>query len=183
MSSNRDLQSLIEAGQFRLDLYHRISAIVIDVPPLRERLVDIPLLAQHFLKEIAYRHARPEPMLSDEALAFLMEQAWPGNVRQLRNELENAFAFAEAGIIRPENFSQYQEQNAPAGAHGAAAGVPASDATSLRNAVNQVEERRIRIALEKFAGNKKKVASELGISRSYLYKKLAMMHAAGEFHT
>lgn len=176
VSSNRDLQSLIEAGQFRLDLYYRVTPIVINVPPLRDRLIDIPVLAEHFLKEFAYRHSKRPAALTDDAVAFLMEQAWPGNIRQLRNELEQAFVFTESEIICPEDLPRYEHKPTGEAVAESEPIVPASVcATKLRDAVDQVEAKRIEIAMKRFSGNKKKVALELGISRSYLYKKLSMM--------
>lgn len=94
-ATNKDLQALVEQGKFRLDLFYRISPIVIHLPSLRERLDDIPLLVSKFLQDIAYRHARATPSISAEALASLSERPWPGNIRQLQREIERAFVFSD----------------------------------------------------------------------------------------
>src|SRR5690606_30226539 len=98
-ATNRDLRTLINEGKFRLDLYYRISAIVIDVPPLRQRIDDIPDLVRHILSELSTRHRRPIPTVTPDALSYLMDQRWPGNVRQLRQEIERALVFSEDGRI------------------------------------------------------------------------------------
>ncbi|PWB59276.1 MAG: sigma-54-dependent Fis family transcriptional regulator [Bradyrhizobiaceae bacterium] len=168
-ATHTDLQKQVEAGRFRLDLFYRISPIVIEVPPLRERLEDIPLLAAHFLDEVAHRHARPARRIAPAALDWLMDQAWPGNVRQLRHEIERAFVFAEGDAIEVEDFQQGRGESEPA----RPAPVRNGEAGTLQASVEQLEHQVIRAAMERHKGNKKKVAEELGISRSYLYKKLA----------
>ena len=94
-ATNQDLQSMVERGAFRLDLFYRISPIVIELPPLRERLDDIPLLVAKFFQDFAYRHARPVSGISPEALAELAERPWPGNIRQLQHEIERALVFSD----------------------------------------------------------------------------------------
>lgn len=174
-ATNRDLQEMVAAKSFRLDLYYRISPIVIHVPPLRERIDDIPLLVETFLSELSQRHALPAPIMSNDALAWLAEQAWPGNVRQLRHEIERAFVFAEGGLITADTLAERQlampgEPTTPARR------APQADlGASLREARGRTEADLIRAAMVRLNGNKKRVAEELGISRSYLYKKLDEM--------
>ena len=170
-ATNYDLKQLVTEGRFRLDLYYRISAIVLEVPPLRMRIGDIPELAQHFLSDVAARHGRPAPELTADALAYLTEQRWPGNVRQLRHEVERAFAFAEGGRITADMLAQYGD---PWSQNGAVRPVSALAApgTTMQEAVSQLEGEVIRQAMARHKGNKKRVATELGISRSYLYKVL-----------
>jgi len=182
-ATNCDLKQLVTESKFRLDLYYRISAIVIEVPPLRMRIDDIPELAERFLSEIATRHARPAPEVTAEALSYLMEQRWPGNVRQLRHEMERAFVFAEDGRITADvlarygdGWSQPHDRVAEPGA-----GLPASlpmEPTTMKDALALVEVGVIRQAMARHKGNKKRVASELGISRSYLYKMLGMQNVS-----
>ena len=175
-ATNRDLQSLVEAGTFRLDLFYRISPIVITLPPLRERIEDIPLLASKFLEDIAYRHARPTPSIDDDALTALMERAWPGNIRQLQHEIERAFAFCDGIAIKVHDLTEAkaEPQIEPR--------TPAADTTvplpvdGLRSILDKVETKGIRDALVRSKGNKKKAAESLGISRSYLYRKLSEMN-------
>ncbi|MCO1367012.1 sigma-54 interaction domain-containing protein [Burkholderia multivorans] len=182
-ASNRDFESMIEEGTFRLDLFYRIGAVVIRMPTLRERLDDIPLLAGLALRNFAERHGQQPKTLSDAALAFLAEQSWPGNVRQLMHVVERAAIFSESDVIEAEDFGLTE----PAGmdipvrvpTHGVAgrltAPIASPDTMRVSSAVEQVEEQMIRKAMAQFDGNKKRVASSLGISRSYLYKRLAQM--------
>lgn len=168
-ATNKDLQSLVESGGFRLDLFYRISPIVIELSPLRERLEDIPVLVSKFLQEIAYRHARPVPTISPEALAELAERSWPGNIRQLQHEIERAFVFSNGLEVRIEDLSEMPQRSQ---------GVPklpqrASQPRELKNVIAEIENEEIREAIAAFGGNKKKAAASLGISRSFLYKKLA----------
>jgi len=177
-ATNQNLQALIGEHKFRLDLYYRISPIVIEVPPLRSRITDIPLLAAQFLADVAARHGMARPEISDDALAYLMEQPWPGNVRQLRHVVERAFVFAENGVIVPETLERHSdlrsaELHAPVPVpleHRRA--VPAAEGETLRSNVGRLQTNLVREALIRHKGNKKRVAQELGISRSYLYKLL-----------
>ena len=171
-ATNKDLQALVEQGKFRLDLFYRISPIVIHLPSLRERLDDIPLLVSKFLQDIAYRHARATPSISAEALASLSERPWPGNIRQLQREIERAFVFSDGGTIEVHDLSEIRDA-APVHKIDRAPDLATDD---LRTAINEVEISGIKDALTRFKGNKKKAAESLGISRSYLYKKLALMN-------
>jgi transcriptional regulator with PAS, ATPase and Fis domain len=174
-ATNCDLRRLVTEGRFRLDLYYRISAIVIDMPPLRARIGDIPELAQHFLQNIAERHARPMPELTDDALSYLMEQRWPGNVRQLRHEVERAFVFAEEGRITADTLAQRGDAWNPSPAAAAPPTAPASrEPMTMQKAVAQLEKDVLNEAMSRHKGNKTRVAMELGISRSHLYKMLEL---------
>src|SRR5690606_31356229 len=160
-----DLQKLVQEGKFRLDLYYRISPITIEVPPLRKRLEDIPALVAHFIEDFSTRHRRPPPEVSECAIAYLMEQSWPGNVRQLRHEVERAIVFAEDGRITSASFGKAPMES-PKPIHST------NGRARLRDHLEQIEADLVRKALERHNGNKKRVAQELGISRSYLYKVL-----------
>ena len=171
-ATNKDLQLLVERGEFRLDLYYRISPIVIELPPLKERLEDIPLLAIKFLRDIAYRHARPEPTISPAALAELSERSWPGNIRQLQHEIERAFVFCDGSKVRPEDLSDMPKRSP------ISTKVPQqqeSQPRELRSTIAELQNMQIREAIAVCGGNKRKAAASLGISRSFLYKKLAEM--------
>lgn len=183
-ASNRNFEAMIADGSFRLDLFYRIGGVTIRLPALRERLDDIPMLADLALKQFADRHAQRQKRLSDEAMVYLQSQTWPGNVRQLMHMVERAAIFCESDLITPVDFGIIEgEMSAglqpPARKSGetpttlpvASAGEP----MSVSNAVGQVEEQLIRQAMSRLHGNKKRVAAELGISRSYLYKRLAQM--------
>ena len=196
-ASNRDFEGMIAAGTFRLDLFYRIGAVAIRLPALRERVDDIPLLAAVALNHFAGRHGQRPKRLSAEAVAYLKAQRWPGNVRQLMHAVERAAIFSESDLIEPADFGLL-ESNA---AELPSAGVEAMSSTGayeeidlsagaagpgnmrVSSALVQVEEDLIRKAMLRNHGNKKRVADELGISRSYLYKRLAMMGLGGELKT
>jgi DNA-binding NtrC family response regulator len=171
-ATNKDLQASVEAGGFRLDLYYRISPIVIELPPLRERLEDIPALATKFLYDISYRHARPEPSISPAALTELAERSWPGNIRQLQHEIERAFVFCDGSEIRPDDLSEMPKRvlspttAPPQPPQG-------TQPRELKSAIAELQNEQIREAITACGGNKRKAAASLGISRSFLYKKLA----------
>jgi transcriptional regulator with PAS, ATPase and Fis domain len=174
-ATNCDLRRLVTEGKFRLDLYYRISAVVIEMPPLRTRISDIPGLAHQFLRNIAERHARQVPTLTDDALTYLTEQRWPGNVRQLRHEIERAFVFAEDGRISADVLTQRGDDwNLPVGGPAQLAALPARGPVTMQDAVSQLEKDVVAQAMERHKGNKKRVALELGISRSHLYKMLEL---------
>jgi transcriptional regulator with PAS, ATPase and Fis domain len=145
-ATNRDLETLVAENAFRLDLYYRISPIVIVVPPLRERREDIGLLAAHFLKDVAERHARPEPELTDAVIAYWMEQSWPGNARQLRHEVERAFVFAESGRITVDTVSRGKS----AGREAPPVVLPGH---TLRDATLRTEADLVREAMVRLKGN------------------------------
>lgn len=183
-ASNRDFEQMIAAGTFRLDLFYRISAVTIRLPALRERTEDIPLLAAVALQNFATRHSQPTKRLSSDSISFLQQLDWPGNVRQLMHVVERAAIFSENEIIEPPDFGVL-ELAGLALPNGLTLHAQASTATQLpvdtgqrkapigvRQAVGEVEEQLIRAAMEKCRGNKKQAAVELGISRSYLYKRL-----------
>ena len=168
-ATNQDLQSMVERGAFRLDLFYRISPIVIELPPLRERLDDIPLLVAKFFQDFAYRHARPVSGISPEALAELAERPWPGNIRQLQHEIERALVFSDGVMIGVEDLSELprRSQSTPSPT------VQPNRQRELKHVISEVQNEQIRQAIAACGGNKKKAAANLGISRSFLYKRLA----------
>jgi transcriptional regulator with PAS, ATPase and Fis domain len=170
-ATNRDLRALVDDGRFRLDLFYRISTVSLEVPPLRERGADIPLLVRHFLSELSELHGRRAPDLSPEADAWLLAQAWPGNVRQLRQALERALIFAEGPVLHPADFGDA----APAAPAVSPLGPLPSGSQRLGEATARLEENLILAALERAGGNKKRAAEHLGISRSHLYRRLESM--------
>lgn len=102
-ASNRNLRNLVEDGQFRDDLYYRLSVVTVELPPLRERREDIPLLAQHFVKQFASRYGIPGLTISDDLMEKLLQYNWPGNVRELQNVIERLAVLAKEGVIRVED--------------------------------------------------------------------------------
>ncbi|MCL7999522.1 sigma 54-interacting transcriptional regulator [Brucella sp. 21LCYQ03] len=170
-ATNRNLEEFVEQGQFRLDLYYRISPFVIPMPTLAERLEDIPLLVSAFVNELATQYAKDVPEIDSDVFDYLIQRQWPGNVRELRHVVERAFVFSEHGRLRLSNFS---EAAAPRKTEPVKADSVNNDASggTLRAALDRYEYDLMAEAMARFNGNKKKVAEHLGISRSYLYKKL-----------
>jgi transcriptional regulator with PAS, ATPase and Fis domain len=175
-ASNRDFKAMIADGTFRLDLFYRISAITLRLPPLRDRLEDILELAETFLAQFAARHGSRIKTLGPDAVALLQSLPWPGNIRQLQHAIERAAVFCESDIIGPKDFEAIREEPVPAVEYRQRqpAGILPTDA-SMQSAKDRIEVEIIRDAMRRFNGNKKKVAENLNISRSYLYKKLATM--------
>ena len=169
-ATNRDLDQLVADGGFRLDLYYRIAPVVIHVPPLRARGADIGLLAEHFLKEFCARHRLGRVTLSDDAVEHLVGEPWPGNVRQLRAEVERAAVFSEGGRLGRDDFRWAGAGTPSPRLAGAVAGGPS--AGGLKGRLDEVEAEAIRAALARHRGNKKRVAEELGVSRSSLSERL-----------
>ncbi|WP_111731849.1 sigma-54 interaction domain-containing protein [Roseovarius amoyensis] len=172
-ATNRDLERFIEQEKFRLDLFYRISPVIIRMPTLAERIEDIPLLLDHFLTELSAHYDRPMPEVEDAVPDLMMGRAWPGNVRELHHVIERAFVFAENGWLRVVDFEQAGLAAPPRRIATASAAAPdLADGGSLKDVLGQLEHKLIADAMIRFNGNKKKVAEHLGISRSYLYKKL-----------
>lgn len=167
-ATNRDLRRMIAEEAFRVDLYFRINGVTLHVPPLRERASDIPLLVRHFLQRVGQRIGSNVRRIHPKALDMLQSLSWPGNVRQLHHEVQRAMIFTDGTELTLASFRSLEEMPDHALASRAA-----STATTIRETVGNVEHALIREALERHKGNKKRVAEELGISRSYLYKKLA----------
>jgi transcriptional regulator with PAS, ATPase and Fis domain len=181
-ASNRNFQEMINEGAFRLDLYYRISGVTIRMPSLRERLDDIPALVPSFLAAFANRHRMPAKHVDKRVYPFLQEQAWPGNVRQLLHEVEKAAIFSDGPDLRVEDFRLSGDLTPGAATNAAASGMNVVQAGSghrrIQDAVNEVERTMISEAMVRHQGNKKKVAEDLGISRAYLYKRLADLSEA-----
>ncbi|WP_088652633.1 sigma-54 interaction domain-containing protein [Marinibacterium profundimaris] len=180
-ATTRDLDTFIEQDRFRLDLFCRISPVVIAMPTLAERIGDIPLLLQHFAADLARQCNRPPPEIDVSVQEYLMEKSWPGNVRQLRAAVERAMMFAEDGRLTVADFQRdgCPGPGGPPVAAIKASSLPASSPlkhTKLKESLEELENRLISDAIIRFKGNKKKAAEHLGVSRSYLYKKLDMIN-------
>lgn len=169
-ATHRDLRGMIKAGKFREDLWFRLNVVEIRVPPLRERMDDLPLLAGHFLAEFARRHGGKKKRLDPKALALLSRYPWPGNVRELENTLTNACVFAEGELLKPEAFRYKRELFEPApparGGGEGESGEP--DYGSFREAQQAFEKRLIAAALQKSRGNITHAAIALKIARPQL---------------
>jgi len=165
-ATNRNLEETVKAGKFREDLYYRLRVFPVHVPALRERLEDIPVLARHLVRRIGAQLKKPTVDPSEEALAALARYAFPGNVRELANELERAILLAEPGAPITEDLLSERIQEA-AGAAGAA-GAP----SVLQHRTDAFEREQIIAALERAGGVRTKAAEELGITYRGLLKKM-----------
>jgi transcriptional regulator with GAF, ATPase, and Fis domain len=175
-ASNRDLADLVAEGSFREDLFYRVHVLTVNLPPLRERKDDVPLLAEHLLARAAREAGKPAPSLVPEVLAALLAYDWPGNVRELENEMRRLVVLA-GDEARPEHLSsavlERRSLRSPGAAQGTGAEPRAEPAgADIRAAVADLERRSIETALAKARGNKSKAAADLGISRFALQRKL-----------
>ena len=173
-ATNADLEQKVADGKFREDLYYRLSVIRIHVPPLRERREEIPHLSTFFLREASERLAKPDVHLSSPSLDVFSQYWWPGNVRQLKNEIQRAVALsAPGGTIEPVHLSPEITATRPLSAPAAGRGRTAlAPPTSLALAVEQVERELIQAALDQARGNISETARSLGLTRRGLYLKL-----------
>jgi len=160
-ATNADLEAQVEKSAFRRDLYYRLNVFPITLPPLRERSGDVTALAEHFLRIHRERARRPIPSFTPEALQALRAYPFPGNVRELENEIERAVALAETGRpIRPEHLSPRIRDG----------GVPATPQT-LNDAIEELKRRMIEDALRE-CGSKTRAAERLGLTRQSLQQML-----------
>jgi DNA-binding NtrC family response regulator len=164
-ATNSDLRAALENGTFREDLYYRLNVLPLNIPPLRERKVDIPYLADHFVSKIAKEMDRP-CSLSDEALERLMAYEWPGNVRELENAIERSIVLCNESVLRAEDVKLDTARTRPG-----QTGAFLPDGMSL----DQYEQSIIREALRRANGNKSQAARLLGISRNALRYRLTQM--------
>ena len=186
-TTNRDLAEEVEAGTFREDLYYRLSVVPLLVPPLRDRLEDIPVLVQYFAGRTASDIGKKITGIAPATLEMLQSYEWPGNVRELAHAVERAVIFSQSEILTPEAFDRKRFGLAPAavptmpqaaavGAHGARGGTPRSTDTSRHFLetlnISEVETVLIDRALDATGGNRTKAADLLGISVRTLRNKL-----------
>lgn len=157
-ATNRNIESMVSEGLFREDLLYRINTIHINMPPLRERGNDIILLAEFFLRKYTLKYGKPGLKVSKHALDKLTDYSWPGNIRELQNTIEKAVILSEENIIKPEDlFLRPAVQDTSPGSF---------------STLEEMEEKMIRLALEKNNGNYTAAAEQLGITRQTLYNKI-----------
>jgi DNA-binding NtrC family response regulator/tetratricopeptide (TPR) repeat protein len=175
-ATNADLEQRVADGKFREDLFYRLSVIRIHVPPLRDRREEIPHLSTFFLREACDRLGKPNVRLSPETLDLFDAFNWPGNVRQLRNEVQRAVAMATGRLIMPDLLSPVF-----GGAGVAGDGSPRGRARhlTLSDAVDRLEREMIENALQRSAGNISQTARALGLTRRGLYLKLDRLGISG----
>jgi len=164
-ATNRPPEEAVERGALRADLYHRLNVIRIEIPPLRERIADIPALVDRFLEGVAVRAGRDVVGVTEDCMRWLCGQRWPGNVRELANVIERAVMLSDHDVLTREDFER---------------GAPSVDqerdllarAAEMGLSLDEVESRYIDLVLDRCEGNKAQAARVLGIDRSTLWRKL-----------
>jgi DNA-binding NtrC family response regulator len=172
-ATNRDPQGAVRQGSFREDLLYRLNVITVELPPLRRRKEDIPLLAQHLVAQLAERHGRPARLLSPAAVEALQSHSWPGNVRELRNVIERAVIICSSEVIERHHLAPYPlEQRAQS---------RGEDTITLPvgTPIDEVERRMILRTLQKTDNNKTRAAELLQISLKTLHNKLRLYREQG----
>ncbi len=159
-ASNRDLMKQIAERKFREDLYYRLNVVTLTLPPLRERLSDLPLLCAHFLKKFALETGGQPKQITSDAIELLSRLSFPGNVRELKNLMERVNIYCESSEVSAADLRRLMP------------GENTDASVSLRDAVDRFEQDQIRRAIERAGGNMTEAARQLGLERSHLYKKL-----------
>lgn len=159
-ATNMPLGQMVQQGRFRQDLLYRINTVELHLPPLRERLEDLPLLINHFLTRYAHKYKQPAKSLSPQALERLKRYNWPGNIRELEHVLERATIISENQVLQPQDF--FFLQTLPLSA----------EPMGQTHKLDDVEKATVLKAMSKHDGNISKAAKELGLSRASLYRRL-----------
>lgn len=168
-ATNCDLEEAVRKGEFRQDLYYRINVVTLTQPPLRERIADIPALAEHYLREFVSQTGKAVSGLSEAAVQRLQAYDWPGNVRELVNVIERAVVLSKSSVIQPNDLPEALREDA------SVAGAVSSSRTfgsNLKSALANPEKQIILDALERHGWNRQHTADSLGINRTTLYKKM-----------
>jgi DNA-binding NtrC family response regulator len=166
-ATNRDLGDMVTQQRFRQDLYYRLNVVNIELPPLRARRDDIPLLTEQTVHRLARKYQWPQLAVSPEALRFLCDQPWPGNIREMHNVLARAAILSRGRLILPEDLSATGLLNT-----GPSSGPVSGHSLSLKEILAETERRVIQQALEQVAWNRTKASRLLGISRRQLFDKI-----------
>jgi DNA-binding NtrC family response regulator len=171
-STTLNLENEIKAKRFRGDLYYRLNVVEIDLPPLRDRRTDIPILADAFLNQYSQEYSKTVRGISESALSLLINYSWPGNVRELESVLERAVTLSHAREILPGDL--------PAAVQEIGSGTQTrSNRVGRAKTLKQVEEEYIRLILDETGGNHSQAARMLGIDRRTLYRRLSEMENEG----
>ena len=166
LASNSDLAEEVKAGRFREDLYYRINVVIIHLPPLADRIGDIPLLAERFLRQFCRTHAKEKQEITEKAMESLQRYPWPGNVRELENVIERAVLLSKGPHIDLDDLPQTLVMQSQLAAQ------PGYKQISLKQAMTEPEKATIRTALEANNWNRQNTAKALQINRTTLYKKM-----------
>ena len=160
-ATNLPLYEMVKENRFRQDLLYRINTIEIEIPPLRERFEDIPLLSNHFLKHYAGKYEKSVNKISEGALSRMHKHTWPGNIRELQHAIERAVILSSGNVLQPEDFNFNVSPTKEEG-----------QLNLEQYNLEEVEKLLIRKVLKKYNGNITQAASELGLTRSSLYRRL-----------
>lgn len=155
-ATHRHLEEMVQEGIFREDLYYRLKVVLIELPPLRDRMEDLPDLVSHFVAVFASKIGKPVSHISEEAMQILLSYAWPGNVRELEHAIERAVTMTRASVLYPEDFPTE---------------IKGSSSAPALTSLEQVEKTHILKVLESTGWNKSKAAAMLGIDRKTLHRK------------
>jgi len=170
-ATNVDLKAMVEAERYRKDLFFRLNSFCINIPPLRERKEDIPLLCQHFISQLNSELKKDIKGVSQEVLDLFMQLSWDGNIRELRNVIERSYIMAKGDFISPDDIpSEYKEDT-----DSKISGISLEKETILEDSpttLAELEKRYIAKVLKLTSGNRSKAAKILGLSRRSLYRKL-----------
>jgi len=163
-ATNKDLQRLVNLGQFRDDLYYRLNVVKIELPSLKDRRMDIPLLIEHFIRKFNKKTGKDIHGVSDEVMRVLMNHSYPGNIRELENSIEHAFILCKGSQLHLKHLPSYlREQKVPA---------------IKKRSIREIEEDHILQTLQNYGGNVTKAAQELGVHRTTLWRKLKRISIA-----
>ncbi len=163
-AANRDFKTLVPAGRFRLDLYYRLSTVVLRMPPLRERPEDIPFLVHEIAQEFAQKYGCPAPRFPETVMGALARHSWPGNIRELRNVVERLFLLGRGQPLSRARFDEIFAADRDVGATLGAHAPPPLSLAARRERLDEV--------LARHRGNKTAAARELGVTRKTVHKWL-----------
>jgi DNA-binding NtrC family response regulator len=163
-ATSRDIQKMVAEGRFREDLYYRLNVVTITLPPLRDRPDDIPILVDHFLKEITAQKHTPPKRVSPDVMRRFQLYRWPGNVRELRNTLESMMVLADGDLLTERDLPERIAEGS------IASGNPKEIPVGVT--MEELERLAITKALDQYAGNRTHAANRLGISVRTLQRKL-----------
>ncbi len=176
-ATNRNLEQMVREGQFRSDLYYRLNVVSLELPPLRERVDDIPLLAAHFARKAATKHGRPTPNFAPSFLKLLSAYHWPGNIRELENVIERAVVISNAALLDENALPEKLVAQALSPPREPTVTTPPSFTNGLLNqdlsfeeAIIELKRQLVRNALQKCRGSRSEAANYLKISRQYLHR-------------
>jgi DNA-binding NtrC family response regulator len=172
LATNEDLEQCVADGRFRQDLYYRVNVINIELPPLRDRISDIPTLARHFLEQVCKESGKRVHDFTEEALSVLQAHSWPGNVRELQNVIERAVLLGRHEVVGLEDLPRQLTMGTPVRAE-AVSGRP------LKKAMETPERQLILDVLEANGWNRQQTSDALGINRTTLYKKMKRLGLEG----